>query len=251
MQHWTWARACCRGVSHIRQGTRRQDALSCLAANHHTLVAVVCDGAGSASYGGEGASLAVRCITRHALEHLRTVGTLPEDELIWSWTDHVRDLLGKVSAKHGLERKNFASTLVSVIATPTQTIAFHIGDGAAVGRVSSTQTWETLTWPEQGEYASTTYFLTDEPSVRLRISRPEHVFDAIAVFTDGIERLALSFADSKPYEPFFTGIIKPVEQSSVMGCDLPLSQKLATYLDSPAINERTDDDKSLIIASLR
>ena len=251
MQAWTWARASYRGVSHVKQGTRRQDALSCLGATPGTLVAIVSDGAGSASHGGEGASVTVRILMRRALDHVRRTNSLPDDDTIWTWTDEVRDRLARAAAERNIDRKNFAATLVGVISTGEATAVFHVGDGAAVGRNAKTGAWETLSWPENGEYASTTYFMTDNPSIRLRITRIENTLNAVVVFSDGIERLALSFTESVPHAPFFNGIVKAIDDSSVTGCDLILSQKLVRYLDSPAINERTDDDKSLIIAVLR
>lgn len=251
MPAWNWARASCRGVSHVKQGTRRQDALSCLSATPSTLIAVVADGAGSTSHGGEGASVTVRTIMCRALAHVRSTNCIPDDDAIWAWTDEVRDRLARAAAERSIDRKAFAATLVGVISTGESTVVFHVGDGAAVGRNPATGAWEALSWPEHGEYASTTYFMTDDPGIRLRIRRIETTLNAVVVFSDGIERLALSFADSAPHEPFFKGIVKAVEDSNATGCDLELSQKLARYLDSPLINERTDDDKSLIIAVLK
>jgi Protein phosphatase 2C len=251
MPQWTWARASCRGLSHIVQGTRRQDALSCLAANAQTLIAIVSDGAGSTSHGGEGASIATRIFARSAVHHMRNSPTLPDDEMIWTWIDDIRDQLARASLLRSVERKNFAATLVGVISTADKSLIIHIGDGAVVGRNKETGIWEALSWPEHGEYASTTFFITDDPKVRLRISRSERCIDGLAVFSDGIERIALSFAERVPHAPFFNGIFKPVEQSTASGCDLGLSHKLVSYLASAAINERTDDDKSLIIAAFK
>ncbi|MFT3670613.1 PP2C family serine/threonine-protein phosphatase [Aestuariivirga sp.] len=251
MSRWTWARASCRGTSHVRQGTRKQDAFSCVVAKLSTLIVVVSDGAGSASHGGEGASVAARHIARHAAEYVNRTGSLPHDSEIWFWTDEVRDLLAVASTRRGTDRKNFAATLVGIISTGDQTIVFHIGDGAAVARNKDTKKWETLSWPEQGEYASTTFFITDEPSVRLRIEKREMGVDAVAVFSDGIERLALSFSQGTPHAPFFEAMIKPLDESSAIGCDLVLSRKLHSYLDSSAVNDRTDDDKTLILAVLK
>ena len=251
MPNWTWASACCRGASHVKLGTRRQDALRCLATDPQTLIAVVSDGAGSAGHGGEGASVAVRTIVSSAQKHMRSSSDHPDDECLMSWTDDIRDRLERFSKLRSVERKSFAATLVGVISIGTQSVIFHIGDGAAVGRNSVTGVWETLSWPEHGEYASTTFFLTDDPSVRIRIARPAQALDALAIFSDGIERLALSFANNVPHAPFFNGIIKPVEQSSITGRDHSLSIKLANYLNSAEVNERTDDDKSLIIAAFK
>jgi serine/threonine protein phosphatase PrpC len=251
MPEWTWARAKCRGVSHIKTDVRCQDAVTCLAPTPGSLVAVVCDGAGSAAFGGEGASLTCRSIARKAADHLRAKNELPDDELLWSWTDEVREKLSRASANLDVGRKSFAATLVATIVTPTSYVALHIGDGAIVCRDSETGKWQTVSWPQHGDYASTTYFITDEPKIRMRITRQERNFDALAVFSDGIERLALSFSKTEPHGPFFDSMFRAVGASKVKGCDLDLSRKLASFLDSSQINARTDDDKSLILAVLK
>jgi hypothetical protein len=120
-----------------------------------------------------------------------------------------------------------------------------------VTRCSDEQAWQAVSWPAQGEYASTTFFVTDDPEPLLRICRIEQAIDALAVFTDGIERLALDFSRSAAHEPFFAGIIRPLETTSVRGRDLELSAKLHQYLSGPAINERTNDDKTLVLAIRR
>jgi len=79
--------------------------------------------------------------------------------------------------------------------------------------------------------------------------RPRHTpLDRLAVMTDGIERLALDFAAFVPHSPFFEGVSKPVAASGIGGADSDLSRKLAAYLASDAVNARTDDDKTLILA---
>lgn len=66
-----------------------------------------------------------------------------------------------------------------------------------------------------------------------------------------VERLALDFGAATPHTRFFEGVLAPICQSTITGRDAKLSHQLARYLDSPAINARTDDDKTLLIAALR
>lgn len=216
-----------------------------------TLIAVACDGAGSASRGGEGASLVTRRLSLAAEAHLRTSLDLPSDEIVRDWIDSVRDLIAAAAERRELRPRDFATTLVMVIAMPARTLTIHVGDGAAVGRLVDDGRWVALSWPENGEFASTTFFVTDDIEVRLRIERTNYHFDRIALMTDGIERLALDLAGGVPHAPFFQGISEPVARSAITGRDGPLSRKLAQYLSSDAINARTDDDKTLIVASRR
>jgi hypothetical protein len=145
--------------------------------------------------------------------------------------------------------RDFACTLVAVIADAKQAVTVHIGDGAIVGR-SDNGSLQTLSTPDHGEYASTTYFLTDErvDGSSLRIRRHLGGYTSLALMSDGLERLALSMHDCAAFEPFFNGIFAPVRDSKSKGFDAALSAKLRQYLDSDPVNARTDDDKSLVIA---
>lgn len=231
-------------------GTKRQDAMRVvLAADKRTLIAIACDGAGSASMGGEGAAIAARVFSNCAKAALGPKGTHPADDVIWEWIDLARDRIAAVAARRDLTLRDFATTVVMAISDGLSTLALHIGDGAAIARDANSGEWQTLCWPEHGEYASTTFFLTDDGVPRARIVRHKSPVDRLAVFTDGIERLALDFTTNLPHPPFFNGVSEPVAKSPAKGCDVALSAMLGAYLASDAINARTDDDKTLILAS--
>lgn len=250
MTGWTWAAARRRGTSHIQLGTRCQDAFKCGVTTTGTLVAVVCDGAGSASFGGEGASVVARSVFHSALRLAEAGSDTSDDDVFRGWLNEVRDQLKAAAAKRDLRPRDFAATLVCVIANVDEAVVLHVGDGGAVGRLSSGE-WQTLTWPAHGEYASTTFFVTDDPEPRLVVERHRQHFEAIVAFTDGLERLVLDFAQIKPHAKFFDSIVAPVASSTSEGRDAKLSEQLGQYLDSDAVNARTDDDKTLIIAVRR
>jgi hypothetical protein len=220
-----------------------------LAADKRTLIVIACDGAGSASMGGEGAAIAARTLSSCAKTALGRKGVHPDDNTIWEWIDLARDRIATVAGRRDLTPRDFATTVVMAISDGRSTLALHIGDGAAIARESKSGAWQALCWPEHGEYASTTFFLTDDGEPRARILRHESPIDRLAVFTDGIERLALDFTTKLPHAPFFAGVSEPVAKSPAKGCDVALSAKLGEYLASAVVNERTDDDKTLILAS--
>jgi serine/threonine protein phosphatase PrpC len=251
-KRWRWAAASCIGTSHLRKGTRKQDALRCVlyGDGNPVLCAIVCDGAGSAPFGGEGASVICRILSSAVREHFATTSSLPDDESIWSWIDRARDRLGIAAERKDVRRQAFASTLVMMLAAPEEIAVVHVGDGAAVAR-DLNGGWHSLSWPQNGEYASTTYFLTDDPSPRVRITRTDASFDAYALFSDGIEDLALDHRAAIAHEPFFRTMIAPLDRSPVDGRDKSLSESLGGFLNSARVCERTDDDKSLILISLK
>lgn len=249
---WIWAVASCRGVSHERSNSRKQDAQVVFVIEKPAkdiLVCVVSDGAGSAPFGGEGASLICKSISTSARNHFNTASEMPTDDTFRDWIDAARDRLFFAAQKRSVPPNHFAATLLLVLSCGSESAVAHIGDGCAVHRDMASETWEALIWPDHGEYASTTSFVTDEPPLAVRIARSYALINSHVIFTDGIERLALNFKDQQPFPPFFEAISHPVFQSLVnKGRDKHLSTSLKTFLNSSQVNERTDDDKTLIVA---
>lgn len=246
---WTFATASVRGTSHVRAGTRLQDAKRCFAIGDASLLIVVADGAGSAAFGGEGAAIVCRTIATLAHSSLARGSDLPTDEVVWSWVDECRDRISVSAAKRDSSPRQFASTMVLVLATPAGLLAAHIGDGAAVGRHCDDRQWSVLSRPAHGEYASATFFITDDSEPQLRISRHQPDYDAIAVFSDGIENLVIDHRTGEASPAFFNPMVRPLDKSPVIGRDLGLSRNLAAFLDSNRVNDLTDDDKTLVLAA--
>lgn len=221
--------------------------MACFRAGQRAFCAIVCDGAGSAEHGGEGASVICRTLAEALRAHFRDKGDLPSDDEIWSWVDTARDRIGLAAERRGKTPRAFASTLVMLVATEDVVLTAHVGDGAVVARVA--EDWETLSPPENGEYASMTFFVTDDPSPRLRIARFAAAYTGFAVFSDGIEHLALDHRTDAPHEPFFKTMLGPLDKESGDGKNAKLSVALGAFLDGPRVCEKTDDDKTLLLIS--
>ncbi|HBA3253179.1 TPA: protein-serine/threonine phosphatase PphC, partial [Escherichia coli] len=99
-----------------------------------------------------------------------------------------------------------------------------------------------------GEYANMTHFITDEDAVsRLETFTSTERAHKVAAFTDGIQRLALNMLDNSPHVPFFTPFFNGLASATQEQLDL-LPELLKQFLSGPAVNERTDDDKTLALA---
>jgi hypothetical protein len=251
MPAWTWIAASTRGTSHLKTGTRRQDAYKCYSPKEapRFLLSVVSDGAGSAELGGEGASLVCRVFSSAAQHHLAETDSLPEDESVYAWIDQVRDCITFAATKRGKIPRDFAATLIAVLTDGTETLIAQVGDGCAVLRDAVSEEWEVPLWPAHGEYASTTAFVTDDPIAQCRIHRRENAIAGLAMMTDGLERLALDFQSKKPFPGFLDAMSNPVIAASNPGKDSRLSARLKEYLEGDAICSRTDDDKTLVVAA--
>jgi hypothetical protein len=141
--------------------------------------------------------------------------------------------------------------MICVLSDGRRTLIAQVGDGCAVVKDAGVCEWRIPLWPDHGEYASTTTFVTDDPEAKCRIARDESELVAIAALTDGLERLALDFSSQRPSGGFFDGMAKPVAASTAQGKDAPLSVMLKQYLEGQAVCARTDDDKTLVVAARR
>jgi hypothetical protein len=251
MQGWTWIAASTKGTSHLKTGTRRQDAYRCFSPKKAPkyLISVVSDGAGSADFGGEGASLVCRIFSLAAQHHLSNFDSLPDEESVLTWIDQIRDRINFAAAKREKLPRDFAATLIAVISDGTDTLIAQVGDGCAVLRARASQEWTIPLWPDHGEYASTTSFVTDDPFAKCRIHRSRCEIEGLAMMTDGLERLALDFQAKKPFPGFLDAMAKPIISAPNNGKDATLSTLLKNYLEGDAICSRTDDDKTLVVAA--
>jgi hypothetical protein len=120
-----------------------------------------------------------------------------------------------------------------------------VGDGAAVIQ-DVDNTFQCLTWPDHGEYVNEASFITD--SNYLNVAQycvlSQKMVTKVALFTDGIERIALDFRAKTAYQPFFDPLFKFVASAEGNQADLE------AFLESDRICERTDDDKTLLMAVL-
>jgi hypothetical protein len=249
---WKIIRASIIGTSHINSGSSCQD--SCYADVIRTadeqeyLVVLVSDGAGSAKEGGKGAELtcetAISSISA-SLENESSV--LFTEQNVVAWIENIRGVISDKAQADGISVRDFACTFLGAVIGCSQSLFFQIGDGAVVLSVNNVQ--GVVFWPDSGEFANMTYFVTDQDALsNLHIQISNVSFEEIAVFTDGIQRLALSFEQQRPHPPFFDPMFAVLRKQSPEHCDA-LDEQLRQFLESPAVNERTDDDKTLVLAT--
>ncbi|MBP0600746.1 protein phosphatase 2C domain-containing protein [Herbaspirillum sp. LeCh32-8] len=238
------------GTSHAHTNTPCQD--SCWAQVYELspgiplLSIFVADGAGSASRGGEGAELAIQ----GAVDYLTTKLAQREfglnDRLATDLILSIRDRIFRAADAEKLTGRDFSCTFLGLLSSPLGTLAFQIGDGGIVIDVG--QGLELAIVPMSGEYANMTSFITDENAVEVLITKTyANAVSLAAVFSDGIQRIALNLATNMPHEPFFAPFFKTLKVATEEQED-QLQVLLAKFLSGPAVNERTDDDKTLALA---
>jgi hypothetical protein len=238
-----------RGTGHERSGQPCQDAHSWRCVGNAALVAVVADGAGSAALSEIGARIAADSALDAVAASLSLA--LPSTDEEWSGA-----LLGAALAARNaveaeaklreIEARELASTLILASAHPSGIAVAQIGDGAAVVRARSGEL-SAITIPQNGEYPNETVFLTSPLAVETAQVVVWHGEPAqFALFSDGLQTIALSAKESAPYPPFFEplfrfagGIMDPSKAEL----------ELVEFLKSPRFEQRTDDDLTLVLAT--
>jgi hypothetical protein len=89
--------------------------------------------------------------------------------------------------------------------------------------------------------------VTDDPEPSVSVEYVNGDVAQVALFTDGLERLALDFMTRRAFTPFFTSMFRSLP-SDLPGRHKQLSQALRAFLDSSVVTARTDDDKTLVMA---
>jgi protein phosphatase 2C-like protein len=239
------------GSSHVKDGRPCQDsslATRVSTGDEDVLIAACSDGAGSATFSSMGAELSCGRMIERIAQALQ--GGLAPNSIDGStfaeWFIAVHHELLAKADELSVTPRELACTLLVVVASPHTTACAQLGDGAIV--IPDKESHNVVFWPDNGEYANTTYFLTDPAFEGHLMSRALGAVDAIAMMTDGLQRLALDFQTQLPHEPFFVPLFNALRTtSSAEDLTLPLRQ----FLSSPGVNERTDDDKTLLLAVRR
>jgi hypothetical protein len=252
------------GTSHLATETRCQDHCAYAVVERaagDALIVAVADGAGTAPASFHGAKAAVEVATAHLAEALADAPLLGDGDAAADELD-ARDAVGTatiaaafaaarervlaLAAEEARDVRDYASTLLLAVATPDATLAGQIGDGAIVIDDGALRA---ATWPQQGEYANVTHFLVQDDALERLVTVELGPARRIAVFSDGLQSLALQYESQSPYEPFFAPFFDYLESAAKP--DAEVEDELRAYLDSAGVNARTDDDKSLVLAVRR
>ncbi|MGL4374839.1 MAG: PP2C family serine/threonine-protein phosphatase, partial [Microcoleaceae cyanobacterium] len=246
--NWRVVSASVMGTSHEKRSQPCQDAHFYQVLPNGVLVAAVADGAGSALLADVGAQIAVKTVVNSLAQR----DAIPpcDDEV--SWKAFLFDILKESRSavetealKREMSPREFACTLIFVVATSELVAAIQVGDGAAVlgdsqGNIIG------LTTPPLGEYINETIFLVSDGALEsaqfsLWKGKPGH----LALFSDGLQLLALKMPSGSPHSPFFSPLFRFMD---AIVDEKEAEEQLVSFLRSPRVTERTDDDLTLLLA---
>ncbi|MGD1938321.1 MAG: PP2C family serine/threonine-protein phosphatase [Cyanophyceae cyanobacterium] len=270
---WTVIGQSVIGTGHERRSQPCQDAWAWKAINGDHLCVAVADGAGSASHSEVGARTTVatavekvaQIITERAEGHSPPHNDSMTSELE-QWRLPLTQVIEKVqkelkltAQQKEISLRDLACTLLIMLWTPQGIVALQVGDGAIIGRDHDGQ-MVALTQPQQGEYANQTLFVVEDRAmdqaqfVHWPLTGDRHL-SHIALFSDGLQRLALELPSGKPFSPFFDPLFSFLDQvnDAVSDAADPKgilndgAHTLEDFLRSPRVTARTDDDLTLVL----
>lgn len=185
------------GQQHVFEGRGCEDAwattLATLADGSSVVAVCVCDGAGSAAYGAEGATLTSRLVTDFLANHFEEM--LEAKTGVRQIVETVQDAIQSLAVLRESNIREFACTVVAVAcSTDSRWFAVHLGDGGIVMQAGNCLSAVSL--PMKGDFSNITYFVTDADAakcIRYVAGQPvDPTPDAFVLFSDGVENLLIN-----------------------------------------------------------
>lgn len=249
------------GTAHVAMGKTCEDSVSYAQVEPEAvsnsaenlsdiLICCVSDGAGSAAYAAQAADFVTERVVDYACDHFPSSLSLTESG-IYAMLEDVYEGLTSQAVDMETELNEFSCTLLACIIMNNKAAFVQIGDGAIV-RNDGNDFYTAVWWPDNGEYQNTTSFVVDDRSfgnARISIVEEEEIKE-VAILTDGLQMLTLNMESASVHQPFFTDMFKFLRVADTADKVDTLNVKLEEYLNGPSINNRTDDDKTLFMATL-
>lgn len=240
------------GTSHTSGGKVCDDAIRYTtttdANGDDVLLCCISDGAGSALYAAAAAAYTVAT----AVDELTKIAAHPEaitEADLYAIAETIYAGLELQAQEQGVQANEYSCTMLGCLIAKNRAAFFQIGDGAIV-RNDGSGFYTAVWWPHNGEYQNSTAFVIDDAGFsHLNVLLLDEAVGEVALFTDGLQMLALNMEGYSAHQPFFADLfrfLKLATDNEKVGI---LNRKLEEYLDSPKINERTDDDKTLFLAT--
>lgn len=263
------------GKYHVVEGSQCQDCHKYKYLGDGWGIAIVSDGAGSASNAQRGSN-AICNIGLGLLDELITTyknaNKLPEEK---EWAlearaifEMLKEIFVKTAESESVDHKTFNATALMLIYTPLGMLVAHIGDGR-MGYMDSNYTWHALITPHSGEEASQTIFVTSDwnilsnlkmsdvyiPETRIVRDYPK----AFILMSDGCENATWEcnvlnsstnkYEDAnKPFERFLTPMVDMILEKE------NLDDRFQTFVDiidkGNSVFEKETDDKTILLGLL-
>lgn len=233
------------GRSHVHSGAPCQDYVAARAQRDFACVALA-DGAGSKAHSEYGARAVVKAVTRVLADRFEELWSLPAYQATEIVLQHCLQALERETFRQRCSLSDLASTLLFVAHSKGRYLAGHLGDGCIIHQQEDGQI-VVLSHPENGEYANTTFFVTDASAhSRLRLYRDECGQGAgFVVMSDGTAESLYRRSDRAPASNAIRQILSWSRTATASEMRDVLSRNL-----EHSFAARTTDDCSIGVLSL-
>jgi hypothetical protein len=228
------------GPAHVRRGAGCDDAAAA-GVSGALLVAVVCDGAGSAAHGGEGARTVAPAFVEYVLHHACSAAdSIAMSGVVRDAVRQCRQLLEASAASSGVRLSSYATTLVACVSSPSVCLHAQIGDGALIAFDREDRA-AYLGGGREQEYANETYFVTDRTWEYSLLTREIEQPRSALLMTDGVMPFALDESrDTK------TSFCVPIVSFLRDNDGETGAKALLRLLSRPEAEDLVYDDKTLL-----
>ena len=196
------------GRYHEEREEACQDAIAFARSGGNTAIALA-DGAGSCARAEDGARIAAEVTAQALAQMAEEWQTMEDADVRYHVLMTVRMALDKYCWAEDVYLKDVGSTLLAALATSSQVMMIHLGDGW-IAQTDEKQKHSILSLPENGRRSNQTYLTSMIPVIKhVRIQRiPLEQIDAVMLFSDGWENASVRYDLDEIETALRTGEVK-------------------------------------------
>ncbi len=203
---------------------------------------VIADGAGSAKQ----ASFAAQWVVKEGMDLLEDsfqgLSSASFSKIATHCLENLQQGLRLEAKISGLPLDDYGCTVLLFLMKKGALFLVQVGDGFVVTGWKGSYMLKLL--GPKGQHVNETNFLTDS-TLKVQTLVIEEPLDFLAIGTDGLESVGIERKEKRAFEGFF----KPFDTYLASGpTSDDIQNELRAFLTSPALLERSRDDKTLFIA---
>lgn len=236
------------GKAHIKSDLPCQDSHAFDILPNIGIIAAVSDGMGSARYAHIGSDIAsmyfVKTLKERYYEEMSDDAVI---DLIKQTYLRTQERLALEADIMGCHIKDLNATLLVFLSLHSRQFYGQVGDCCLIGKTETG--YKVIASQQRGEYANATFSVCNPDSIENGFfARIDGFYQDVALMSDGVESVTVSSSDQSVshlfYDPFFKAFHHPQYESK------SVSDSLSRFLSSDRINQKTDDDKTLLFIHL-
>ncbi|TVR13126.1 MAG: protein phosphatase 2C domain-containing protein [Planctomycetota bacterium] len=247
-------RCCAAQVTGLRHRRSASDGMDRVVyrstADDEGIVAVLCDGAGSAAHGGLGAELLSQTMIEHLAQLSYSTAIAADDWRMQAEFALQRGLaqIAQHASAHQRTMREYHSTVIAICAYPSWFALYHIGDGMVVSHCAQSQpAYRRRTGASYDGPVNETYFATMPHATTYAESMVViEPWDTLLCASDGIEQVAIDQQHQRPFPGFFDPLCRYMQTSPTVA-----DADVADFLLRDRLQEKCDDDLSLCMIGNR